>query len=166
MSGPGKIRIVGGLFRRTVVSVPDVQDLRPTPDRVRESVFGWLEPGIRGAKCLDLFAGTGALGIEAASRGAQLVLINDVNRKAYQHIKALTDKLVASVDEPTRNAALRIDVRRQDAVSLLRQLSASAMRFDLIFLDPPFQSGLLDDCLLYTSPSPRDGLLSRMPSSA
>jgi len=144
MSAPGKIRIVGGLFRRTAVPVPNVKNLRPTPDRVRESVFNWLDSTITGARCLDLFAGSGALGIEAASRGAQSVLINDADRIAYRSIKAIADKLRASRDEPTCSAAQTLDIRNQDAVSLLNQLIGQSRQFDLIFLDPPFQSGLLE----------------------
>jgi 16S rRNA (guanine966-N2)-methyltransferase len=144
MTAPGKVRIVGGLFRRTVVPVPNVRNLRPTPDRVRESVFSWLDPYITSARCLDLFSGSGALGIEAASRGAQTVLVNDANRDAYRSIKALVDKLAASSDAPTRKAAQSIDVRNQDAVSLLNELIRDNQRFDLIFLDPPFQSALLE----------------------
>lgn len=143
MAATGKIRIIGGLFRRTAVPVPNVAHLRPTPDRVRESLFGWVEQLIGGARCLDLFAGSGALGIESASRGASQVLINEVNANAYRGIESLVDKLASSSDEPTRSAAQSIDVSKQDAVLLAKQLLRENRKFDLIFLDPPFQTGLL-----------------------
>lgn len=142
MPSTGRIRIVGGLFRRTVIPVPDVKGLRPTPDRVRETVFNWLDQQIPGARCLDLFAGSGALGIEAASRGAITVVINDASRVAYSSIKRLADKLAASKDVATAKAASGIDVRSRDAIDLLNTLRAQTCQFDVIFLDPPFQSEL------------------------
>ncbi len=140
MSARGRIRIVGGLFRRTIVPVPGVEGLRPTPDRVRETVFNWLDADIVGAHCLDLFAGSGALGIEAASRGAAAVLVNDSNRSAHASVKSLVDKLLNSADEATARAAAVLDVRNNDAVDLLNVLQAERRQFDLVFIDPPFRT--------------------------
>lgn len=139
----GQVRIVGGLFRRTVLPVPEVRGLRPTPDRVRETLFNWLDQRIVGARCLDLFAGTGALGFESASRGAASVLINDSNRQARQAIAKVVGKLSDSTDQPTRNAAQTIELQSQEATVLMRQLKARQSSFDVIFLDPPFESELL-----------------------
>ena len=150
---PGnQVRIIGGDWRGRKLQFPSIEGLRPTPDRVRETLFNWLSPHIAGAHCLDLYAGSGALGFEALSRGARSCCFID-NSKQVQ-------------------AALRSSVQAlncEDRATVMLADSGSAITLhhsiDLVFLDPPFASHLLP-CLLYTSPSPRDGLLSRMPSSA
>lgn len=128
-TGPGRIRIIGGSLRNSRLQVPDLPGLRPTPERVRETLFNWLAPVIEGARCLDLCAGTGALGIEAWSRGAASVQFVERDTRAAQ---ALRENL-------TR---LRIDdnpVSTLDAGTFLR---GATQAFDLVFLDPPFALGL------------------------
>jgi len=121
---PGKLRIVGGALRGSRIAVPDVPGLRPTPDRVRETLFNWLAPVIDGAQCLDLFAGTGALGIEALSRGAA--------RADFVESDA---RLAALLRENLARLKQNAHVHVADA---LRYLAQSASRHDLVFLDPPF----------------------------
>lgn len=126
---PRQVRIIAGQWKRTPLPVPDVEGLRPTPDRVRETVFNWLEHlqhrNWRGRHCLDLFAGTGALGFEAASRGAESVLLVESDPRAIQRLEATRDKL----------AATNVRIQRGDAAQLLtRQIQ----KFHLIFLDPPY----------------------------
>lgn len=131
---PGKLRIIGGEHRRRQLPVLDKPGLRPTPDRVRETLFNWLGGELYRIRVLDLFAGTGALGLEALSRGASEALF--VERDA-QVAQAISDNL----------AALAIDrakVRRADAAALLKDDTASP--FDLVFLDPPFRQGLAEPC--------------------
>jgi len=139
-SPPGRLRIVAGKWRNRVLPVVDVPGLRPTAERIRETLFNWLAPTIDGARCLDLFAGTGALGIEAMSRGAAAVEFVENSRVAAQ---ALRDSIEA-LEAP--NAA----VRQVDAVGYLG--GEPTERFDVVFLDPPFatdQSGEL--CRLLAS---------------
>ncbi len=126
------IRIVGGEYRRTPIEVLDQPGLRPTPDRVRETLFNWLNYFWGGEfadkQVLDLFAGSGALGFEAASRGVQHVQMVERNPKAAAALRALRDKLGADA----------VRVQACDAETTLGRLEAA--RFDLIFLDPPFGS--------------------------
>ena len=88
-AAPGRVRVIGGRWRGRRLPVPDLPGLRPTPDRVRETLFNWLAPVIEGAVCLDLFAGSGALGFEAASRGAGRVVMVEENERAVAGIRAL-----------------------------------------------------------------------------
>lgn len=132
-----QVRIIGGQWKRTPLPVPDAAGLRPTPDRVRETVFNWLHVLFDGAwgrlTCLDLFAGTGALGFEAASRGAASVLMVEEHTPAVHQIQATKDKLQAA----------QVRILRGDAFSVAHKLAGStpdcAQHFDLIFLDPPYQ---------------------------
>jgi len=126
----GRLRIIGGYYRGRRLSVPAQPGLRPTANRVREILFNWLQPVIVGSRCLDLFAGSGALGFEAASRGAAEVLMVD-------RFEPVTRVLVANARSL---GAAQIRVRRADA---LRWLAGSGGPFDLVFLDPPFQEELL-----------------------
>jgi len=126
----GRLRIIGGCNRGRRLSVPAQPGLRPTADRVRETLFNWLQPVIVGSRCLDLFAGSGALGFEAASRGAAEVLMVDRS-------EPMTRVLVANARSL---GAAQVRVRRADA---LRWLAGSGGPFDLVFLDPPFQEDLL-----------------------
>ena len=125
------VRIIGGQYRRRLLNFPDSTGLRPTPDRVRETLFNWLGQDLPGWTCLDLFAGSGALGFEAASRGAGRVVM-------IERDKAALDAL-----EKNRAAlglgATQADIRRADA---LAWLANNGETFDLIFVDPPFDSGL------------------------
>ena len=129
---PGKLRIVGGVFKRTPLPVAQVEGLRPTPERLRETLFNWLGGDLTGWRCLDLFAGTGVLGFEAASRGASLVLLNDSHKTAHAQLQKNAELI------KTRQGAdgLELQVRCQDGISLLQ--SGVGAPFDVIFLDPPF----------------------------
>lgn len=132
------MRIIGGDWKRTPLPVPDLDGLRPTPDRVRETVFNWLEHlqqrNWSGRRCLDLFAGTGVLGFEAASRGAAAVTLVESHPAAVAQLLASCDKLHATA----------INVRRGDA---LTQMAVLPGPYDLIFLDPPYDRNLLPDLL-------------------
>ncbi|MGC1439249.1 MAG: 16S rRNA (guanine(966)-N(2))-methyltransferase RsmD [Burkholderiaceae bacterium] len=133
-----QVRIVGGVLRRTVLAVVPADGLRPTPDRVRETVFNWLGSRVQNAACLDLFAGTGALGLEAASRGAATVLLNDRDPSVSGASRLVVDKLRASTDDSARRCGEAIQVLSQDALALLRSAAVRREQFDLVFLDPPF----------------------------
>jgi len=129
-----RIRIVGGTWRSRLLDVVDVPGLRPTPDRVRETLFNWLGQDLAGLRCLDLFAGTGALGFEAASRGAAQVTLVERDPKALAQLKANAAKLDAH----------NIELRRADALQFLRDAAGSqAHRYDLLFLDPPYRQDWL-----------------------
>ena len=132
------VRIVGGRWKRTPLPVPEVEGLRPTPDRVRETLFNWLGQELAGRTCLDLFAGTGALGLEAASRGAAAVWLVESDRRAARAIAGVLERLDAS-------AAVRLVAG--DALAALAKARESGTRFDLVFLDPPFGRGWLDRVL-------------------
>ena len=125
---PGKLRIIAGSLRGSRIAVPDAAGLRPTPERVRETLFNWLAPVIAGSKCLDLFAGSGALGIEALSRGAASVDFVEADTR-------LADLLRANL------ARLRQDARVH-AADALRFLAHAAQAYDVVFLDPPFAADL------------------------
>lgn len=122
---PGYIRIVGGHLRGSRITVPVAEGLRPTPNRVRETLFNWLQPVISGARCLDLFAGSGAVGIEAISRGAAAVTFVEREPRLAAALRDNLARLHADVGE----------VRCSDAVAYLRQ---PAQAFDIVFMDPPF----------------------------
>ncbi len=124
------IRVIGGALRGRRWRFPDLADIRPTPDRVRETVFNWLGTHVVGARCLDLFAGSGALGLESLSRGASGVIFVE------QHA-AIARALGSLITEWNVQGA---QVLRTDAFSYLR---GAAERFDIVFLDPPFSAGLL-----------------------
>jgi 16S rRNA (guanine966-N2)-methyltransferase len=126
---PGRVRIIGGRLRNSRLDVPDLDGLRPTPERVRETLFNWLAPVIDGARCLDLCAGTGALGIEALSRGASSVQF--VERDAAV-ARRLLDNLRRLKADPVQLAV-------SDAAAFL---GGKAQPHDVVFLDPPFASGL------------------------
>ena len=127
---PGEVRIIGGQWKRTRLPVADLPGLRPTPDRVRETLFNWLGQDLAGWRCVDAFAGTGALGLEAASRGA-----------AEVHLFERDPKLVAALQQLcTRLAAGAVRVVRGEGVGLLGGLPPGSM--DLVLLDPPFGGGL------------------------
>ena len=127
--GAGSIRIIGGQWKRSKLSVANAPGLRPTPDRVRETLFNWLGQDLTGLRCLDAFAGSGALGFEAASRGAAEVLL----------IEQAPALVAALRDNATRLKATQITVVRGDALSLMRQRAGQA--WDVVFIDPPFGGG-------------------------
>lgn len=132
--GENQLRIIGGEWRGRKLRFPDVEGLRPTTDRVRETLFNWLAPMIAGARCLDLFAGSGALGLEALSRGAAAVQFVDRDRRTVQSLR----------DNLALLKSGRGEVLQVDALTFLR---GEARPYDLIFLDPPFRQGLLQPCL-------------------
>src|SRR5689334_3673643 len=125
---PGRLRIVAGTLRGSRLDVADAPGLRPTPDRVRETLFNWLMPVIAGARCLDLFAGTGALGIEALSRGAAAVDFVETDGELAERLRANLLRLKQTA------RVLRLDA--------LRFLGETEMRYDVVFLDPPFGAAL------------------------
>jgi 16S rRNA (guanine966-N2)-methyltransferase len=125
----GSIRIVGGQYKRTPLAVPDLPGLRPTPDRVRETLFNWLAGFTEGSRCLDLFAGTGALGLEAASRGAKEVVLVESSRLAAAQI---TDTL-ARLKHPDN-----VLLKTTSAETYVKQACLGNAKYDLVFLDPPF----------------------------
>ena len=139
-SQAGRLRIVAGNWRSRLLDIADVAGLRPTSERVRETLFNWLAPHIEGARCLDLFAGTGALGLEALSRGAASVVFVErapaAARQLEQNIGAVG---AASYPEGTRAAT----VLHGDAMEYLRRQSPGP--FDIVFVDPPFAAGLLGE---------------------
>lgn len=133
------VRIIGGEYRRRLLPFPDAQGLRPTPDRVRETLFNWLGQQLYGKVCLDLFAGSGALGFEAASREARRVVMVEKSRAVAESLKA--NRLLLS--------AAAIDVVPLDALAYLK---ACRERFDVVFVDPPFDSDLLTQVLPVLAP--------------
>jgi 16S rRNA (guanine(966)-N(2))-methyltransferase RsmD len=132
---PGEIRIVGGQYKRTKIPVPNREGLRPTPDRVRETLFNWLGQDLGGWRCADVFAGTGALGFEAASRGAADVLLCEQDAALMAPLQALKNRLKADM----------VRIERGDGLSALRRLSAGSMH--LVLLDPPFESSVFEPAL-------------------
>lgn len=123
-----EVRIVGGAWRSRRIRFSPAADIRPTPDRVRETLFNWLGQDLTGLACLDLFAGSGALGFEAGSRGARRVVMVEKNRSAYQSLVSNRQVL----------EAVQVEVVRSDALEFL---SADSGKYDVVFLDPPFMAG-------------------------
>ena len=130
-AGRNFVRIIGGGWRGRRVSFPDMPDLRPTPDRVRETLFNWLQHSIVDSRCLDLFAGSGALGLEALSRGAKEVVFVEQAQLAARALQAELQRL---------GGTPRARVLEQGAARFLR---GPGQPFDVIFLDPPFGRGAL-----------------------
>ena len=130
-SVPRQIRIIGGEWKRTPLPVIDLEGLRPTPDRVRETLFNWLGQDLAGQTCLDLFAGSGALGMEAASRGAARVVMVERDARAAKQLRANQERLSAGAVEVVEADALRLAAGMKPA------------SFDVVFLDPPFEGDLL-----------------------
>jgi len=137
---PGEVRIIGGQWRRTPIKVIDMQGLRPTPDRVRETLFNWLGQDLTGYRCADLFAGTGALGFEAASRGASKVWLFEQSPPLVDLLEKLKLKLKAE----------SVQIKKGEGVSLLKSLPANSL--DLIFIDPPFDTTSLYELALGAAP--------------
>jgi 16S rRNA (guanine966-N2)-methyltransferase len=127
----GSFRIIGGEWRRRRLDFVTDKDVRPSPDRVRETLFNWLAPVIGGARCLDLYAGSGALGLEALSRGAAHVVFVDHERSVIERIRTHLGTL---------GAAARAELVLADAASYLGRAAAG---LDIVFLDPPFRRGLV-----------------------
>jgi 16S rRNA (guanine966-N2)-methyltransferase len=137
---PQQVRIIGGAWKRTPLPVTAIDGLRPTPDRVRETVFNWLGQTLEGLRCLDLFSGTGALGFEAASRGAARVVLVERHPRAAKQLRAIKDKLGAEA----------VEIAEADAIRFMKSLAPAS--FDVVFLDPPFDSALLGDALKLAMP--------------
>ena len=133
--GAGEIRIIGGAWKRTRLPVAQRPGLRPTPDRVRETLFNWLGQDLSGWRCLDAFAGTGALGFEAASRGAASVQLVESDAALVAQLQVLKAKLQASA----------VRVQRGDGVSALKQATPASL--DLVLLDPPFDGPFFEPAL-------------------
>ena len=131
----GEVRIIGGQWKRSKLPVADKPGLRPTPDRVRETLFNWLGQDLTGWRCVDAFAGTGALGFEAASRGAQQVQLLEQDAALIAQLKKIKEQLKADA----------VQVQRGDGIAALKQLPPASA--DLIFLDPPFDAALFDAAL-------------------
>jgi 16S rRNA (guanine(966)-N(2))-methyltransferase RsmD len=129
-SNKGLLRIIGGKYRSRQLRVPARPGLRPTPDRVRETLFNWLGQDLRGLDCLDLFAGSGALGFEAASRGAARVTMVEKDRVALAGLERSRGLLGAS----------QVEIQRGDAHAFL---ASHPSRYDVVFLDPPFRQNAL-----------------------
>ncbi len=127
---PGTVRIIAGEWRGRRLPVPDLPGLRPSGDRSRETLFNWLQGELRGARCADLFAGTGVLGLEALSRGAASAVLVENNAKAAAQLRANVSLLQAG----------KASVLQQDALAWLKSLPAGSL--DLVFVDPPFGQGL------------------------
>jgi 16S rRNA (guanine966-N2)-methyltransferase len=128
---PHRVRIIAGQWRGSRLDFPGIAAIRPTPDRVRETLFNWLGERIVGARCLDLFAGSGALGLEALSRGASAVVFVDRETAVVRQIQASLERLGA-----TAGTVVRADA--------LRYLAREPAPFDVVFLDPPFGLGQLE----------------------
>ncbi|PTD96586.1 16S rRNA (guanine(966)-N(2))-methyltransferase RsmD [Pseudothauera lacus] len=126
-----RVRIVGGQWRSRLLTVTAASGLRPTPDRVRETLFNWLGQELDGLDCLDLFAGSGILGFEAASRGARHVTLVERDPRAFATLQQAAKDL----------AATQVELVRGDAVKFLQSASR---KFDIVFLDPPYNQGWLE----------------------
>ena len=138
-----EIRIIGGHWKRVKLKVADKLGLRPTPDRVRETVFNWLGQDLTGLRCVDAFAGTGALGLEAASRGASEVLLVEQDSFLVAQLQRVQAQLLALVlQEPVEQ---KLHILRGDGVAALRQLAPASQH--VIFLDPPFDGNLYESAL-------------------
>lgn len=161
---PQEVRLIGGTLRRSKLPVADVPGLRPTPDRVRETLFNWLGADLSGWRVLDAFAGSGALGFEAASRGAAAVQLIERDAGLVRHLKASAERLQVTD---------RLRVLGGDALAWMRR--APAQGFELVLLDPPFDAPallgtaidaalplLVDDGWLYVE-APAELDLARLP---
>src|SRR5688572_2652394 len=143
-SGRNRVRIIAGKWRSRIVRFPAAAQLRPTPDRVRETLFNWLGQRLDGLACLDLFAGSGALGFEALSRGARRLVMVENDRK-----------VAAALRESARDlGATEVEVVNADALAWLARASE---RFDLAFVDPPYASGLAQAALAALPPRMNPG---------
>ena len=150
----GRVRIIGGEWRGRRIDIPEGTAVRPTPDRVRETIFNWLRDSLVGARCLDLFAGTGVLGFEALSLGAAEAWLVEQDAKLVEALRATAAKLGATPR-----------IVRRDALAFLREPTAE--RFDVVFLDPPYAAPL--DPFLAVLPAwlaPRAAVYVERPRSA
>lgn len=130
-----ELRIIGGQWKRSKIKVIDKPGLRPTPDRVRETLFNWLGQDLTGWKCVDAFAGTGALGFEAASRGAQSVKMFEQDAQLISLLQETQKRLAANA----------VQVQKGDAMMALQRIAPGSL--DLVFLDPPFEALFFEKAL-------------------
>ncbi len=130
-----RLRIIGGEWRSRVVNFADIPDIRPTPDRVRETLFNWLQAPIVGARCLDLFAGSGVLSFEALSRGAKSVLCFELDAKAATAVRTNAAQLKTE----------SLQLIQKNALDWL-QTNSSQQQFDVVFVDPPYAAGFYEPC--------------------
>ncbi|MEH6651689.1 MAG: 16S rRNA (guanine(966)-N(2))-methyltransferase RsmD [Motiliproteus sp.] len=146
--GTNKLRIIGGRWRGRKLEFADLPGLRPTTDRVRETLFNWLQTQIPGARCLDLFAGSGALGLEALSRGAEQVTLIDsadvVVQQLRQNLALLNNDQTVNNEQPDETEP-QASVIHSQAIAWLQKTTTDST-FDLIFLDPPFGKTMLQQC--------------------
>ena len=143
MAKTNQVRIIGGDWRSRRISFPDHEGLRPSADRVRETLFNWLGQDLHGRSCLDLFAGSGALGFEALSRGAASVVMVEKSRKVLEALRRNAELL----------GAKNLQLHCADALEFATAAAApDAARFDVVFLDPPFGSALLAQALPRVAP--------------
>lgn len=138
---PREVRIIGGRWKRTRLPVADRPGLRPTPDRVRETLFNWLGQDLTEWRCVDVFAGTGALGFECASRGAAQVRMFEQDAALVAQLEAIRSRLDAQ----------QVRITRGDGMTGLRSLPAASV--DLILIDPPFAAGLFEPALAAARPA-------------
>lgn len=142
----GEVRVIAGEWRSRRIAFPELPGLRPTPDRVRETLFNWLGHDLEGFRCLDLYAGSGALGFEAHSRGASQVIMVENNPVVVRALEA----------NATRFSASRLKIVRADALEFLRRSAnggaVGETRFDVVFIDPPFDQGVPDEVLSLLPP--------------
>lgn len=134
-SAPGEVRLIGGQWKRSKLPVLRHAGLRPTPDRVRETLFNWLGRDLDGWHCLDAFAGSGALGFEAASRGAAQVLLLERDAKLVASLRAVQQRL----------GAAQVRIEAADALAWMSRHGGAL--FDLVLIDPPFEAGVWDPAL-------------------
>ncbi len=151
--GANRVRIVGGAWRSRLVRFADAPGLRPTPDRVRETLFNWLGQRLDGLACLDLFAGSGVLGFEALSRGASRVVMVEQSRPAAARLRENARELGAE----------GLEVIEAEA---LRWLAGAGERFDVVFVDPPYASGLAETALERLAPRLKSGARVYVESAA
>jgi 16S rRNA (guanine966-N2)-methyltransferase len=129
---PSEVRLIGGQWKRSKLPVLDAEGLRPTPDRVRETLFNWLGQDLEGWRCLDAFAGSGALGFEAASRGADDVVLLERDAPLLKSLKAVQERLKAT----------QVRIEAADAMAWLARCAPAT--FELVFIDPPFAAQLFE----------------------
>jgi 16S rRNA (guanine966-N2)-methyltransferase len=130
------LRIIAGEWRGRLLDFPDIQGLRPTPDRVRETLFNWLQSYVQGANCLDLFSGSGAMGFEALSRGAAKVTMIEANKSAFLGLQRSVEILKGEA---------HVSLKHMDAFEFLK--AEPEEQFDIIFVDPPYGKKWVSECL-------------------
>src|SRR5688572_30806678 len=145
-AGRNRVRIIGGAWRGRIIAFGTGADRRPTPDRLRETLFNWLGQDLSGKACLDLFAGSGALGFEAASRGAKCVTMIERNPAAFRALQANAAALGAHA----------VELKRVDALEFLRTDNGF---YDIVFLDPPFRADCVPQVLTALAPRLANGAM-------